>query len=99
MAIKLFEPKVALNQEELALLTQEIASGCGAKAVIPDVKTRKRALDKIRADFADDFQRISDLLRTPIICSAFKQLVPAYKGMEKGSERFSELLTIGLMCL
>jgi hypothetical protein len=64
----------AVAKPELDRVTTELAKEFGGKALIPGIKTRQRALDKVRDDYGGDASQIRDLARTTIVFQRLSQV-------------------------
>ena len=75
-------------QVELGRATKGIADATGGRAVVPPVKGRERALEKIATDYGGDAGGITDLARSSI---EFDRLEDVYKALDHLGEDFNVL--------
>jgi hypothetical protein len=78
----------AAAQDDLAAATRSIAEATGGKPVIPGLKGRERALEKIATDYGGDASKITDLARSSIVYDRADDL---YRALDKLQEQYKVL--------
>ncbi|MGR2769216.1 RelA/SpoT domain-containing protein [Photobacterium ganghwense] len=72
-------------QEELSNLIKEVGMMTGNDVIIPDVKSKERALSKIETELNGDASQITDLARASIVARDIPSLVQAFELVGKES--------------
>jgi len=73
-------------QQELAILTNQVALLSATQAVVPAIKSVERAQVKIQHKFAGQAEKITDLARSSIIARNSQQLMSAFEKIERNAE-------------
>jgi hypothetical protein len=81
---------------ELDKLTREVAAEVGGEPLIPGLKTRERALEKVKGEYGGDPSRLTDLARSTVVFKRVKEVraaIDAVKARAKNIVRLKDRFT------